>query len=370
MFVSETFFHVFQLCGKKDQQRCIAANFPDRCMFRNIFEFVDDIDKPPEKRKLVSWLFFLGVSFADCANLRFPKCIASRIRRSATESSGAHQWIARRLQSMGRHACCFQSTMAETRGWVFGPGFAVLGQQTLLSEDGQARRYGQQTEAKVSRGMVERQAWQRASWQNSSIFWYFLVDSLQSCLAYQNTSWYQQPTNRLQVGLVWLRERAEYPTTYLDPLNKQFDCQATMISPQRFGKPMNRWGHSWTKGSRQKNMAWLGWGCIGCTSAGRSFSGMDPAWRTCWSCYAHCNRSRWLQTICIGWNLQSLCVGCNFRTCVFVHGVCFFCWCPKSRWQPWANHSCSCWTWATPPLASRTPMRSYTQTDWCGILGC
>lgn len=34
--------------------RFIGANFPDRCMFGNIFDFVDDIEKPVKKRKLAT----------------------------------------------------------------------------------------------------------------------------------------------------------------------------------------------------------------------------------------------------------------------------------------------------------------------------
>jgi hypothetical protein len=32
----------------------VAANFPDRCMFGDITDFVDDIKKKPQKRKLVA----------------------------------------------------------------------------------------------------------------------------------------------------------------------------------------------------------------------------------------------------------------------------------------------------------------------------
>ena len=111
----------------------------------------------------------------------------------------------------------------------------------IFHEAWQNGRLEQWSQTSMPRCLVEGQNWSTAPCQRYVNVWFFRFKPFLFRLVFDRLHVYAAPK---QPRLDWfmLENVPKYPVEFLKGLEATHDYQTTLISPQRFGKPMNRRG--------------------------------------------------------------------------------------------------------------------------------
>ena len=139
---------------------------------------------------------------------------------------------------------------------------------------------------------------------------------------------FASPNTLLRLAWFLHENVPEYPEAFLEPLLERYNVQKTLISPQRFGKPMNRCNPCKKDRTRvfeqicpSECVPTSSTGCVhtGSSMTRTALPGRDHRCGRFWNCFVLQEILWWMQMICFGcpsrswtllWPFKSTLLGC------------------------------------------------------------